>query len=47
MGRPAPGHQVGVLLLSDWAEVEEVEKQRHLWLKNSSKAYFPLTQLLR
>lgn len=44
MGRPAPGHQVGVLLLSDWAEVEEVEKQ---WPMNSSKAYFPLTQLLR
>lgn len=32
MGRPAPGHQVGVLLLADWAEVEGVERQCHLWL---------------
>ena len=46
MGRQALRRQVGVLL-ANWAEVEEVEMQCHLWLRNSSKAYFPLTQPLR
>lgn len=39
MGRQARRHQVRVVLLAHWAEVEEeVEMQCHLWLLNSSKA---------
>ena len=37
-GRQALGYQVGVVLLANWAEVEEVEMQCHLWLWNCSKA---------
>ena len=46
MGRPAPGHR---LESCSWltAAVEGVERQCHLWLVNSPKADFPLTQLLR
>lgn len=39
MGRQALGHQVEVVLLANWVEVEEeVEMQCHLWLWSSSKA---------
>lgn len=41
MGRQALGHQLGVVLLVNWAEAEveeKVEVQCHLWLWNSSKA---------